>query len=157
MDITMMKRLIIAVILLLMIPATVIAEQSAIQSDVADPQAIIDVLSNGYRLCPSGTSLDRLGEAHTELDDAIFEGGEAAEQFKGTIWLLTGTVCLEKFGYYIDVNGKKINADRILNREDPFGNYEMPEVGTTANFYMTYVGAYDGYAIFHLGDITTDK
>ena len=47
MDMTMIKRIIIAVILVLLIPVMVIAEQSAIQSDVADPQAIIDVLSNG--------------------------------------------------------------------------------------------------------------
>ena len=153
----MMKRFIMAVILLMMIPAMVIAEQSTVLDDIADPHAIIDVLSNGYRLCPSGISLERLDEAYTILNDALFKGGEDAEPYKGTVWLLYGTVQTEKLGNYIDVDGKKIVIDRILNREDPLGNYEIPEVGTSANFYLTYFGAYDGYALFHLGDITTGK
>lgn len=150
----MLKRIIIS-FLLMMIPTLVIAEQSSIKYESPNPQAIIDVLSNGYKLCPSGISLDRLGEAHTVLNDALFEDG-ASEQFKGTIWLLTGTMCYDRYGGYIDVDGKKISVTRILNREDPSGNYEFPEYGASANFYLTYSGSFDGYAIFYLGDVSTN-
>lgn len=127
----------------------VIGEEQITQEE--HNQAIIDILSNGNRLYPSGTTLTYLPEAMTELDDCMFEDGEESKALIGTVWLLTGIMSQDKFGPYVDIDGKKISILHVLNYDEPKGDYTMPEDGETANFILIYIGSKRGYALFQLG------